>query len=64
MSLDCYKNGSHITMKCDLCGRRTKSLKRITGHWLNPRNGRKVLSGGAWACPDCVAKMRSGDGRP
>lgn len=50
-------------MKCDLCGGRTKSLKRITGHWLNPKNGRKVLSGVAWAYPDCVAKMRRGGGR-
>ena len=44
-------------MKCDLCGRRTKSLRRVNGAWKNPKTGKTVMVGAAWVCPRCLAKM-------
>lgn len=60
MGLESTKAGYNVCLRCDICGRRTRGLKRIRGHWLNPKTGRKVTDTDAWACQACVLRIRNG----
>jgi len=62
MSLKCYTDGSRITLTCDLCGRQTKTLTRVTGQWVNPRTRKKVKRRPAWVCPTCLEGLRRDGG--
>ena len=60
MTLSANGDGRNIVMKCDLCGLRTRSLRRVNGSWRNPKTGKTVMVGAAWVCPRCLAKMGGG----
>lgn len=57
MTLSANGDGRNIVMKCDLCGRRTRSLRRVAGTWRDPKTGKVVKAGVAWVCQWCLAKM-------
>ena len=63
MSMSSNRSGQNIVMKCDICGRQTKSLRKVNGHWINPTTKRKVTDRPAWVCKTCFAKIAKGGGK-
>lgn len=63
MSLSSYNNGSNIVLKCDVCGRPTNSLRRVSGVWVNPKTKRKITNRPGWLCLACFEKLRRGDAK-
>ena len=63
MGLSRNKGGTNIIMRCDLCGRQTTRLRRVNGHWLNPKTNRKITDKPAWVCPTCKAKIARDGGK-
>lgn len=63
MSLSSQKDGRYIVLRCDICGERVISLRRVNGHWLNPKTKRKAADNPAWVCSSCLDKMRWGGAR-